>query len=42
MKRLFVLALLLVSAVGLLAQEQTVTLEDLAQSAQEWAREKSG
>ncbi len=39
MQRLFVSALLLVSAAGLQAQEQTVTLEDLAQSAQQWARE---
>ena len=40
MKRLFVLAFLLTSVARLSAQEQTVTLEDLAQSAQQWAREK--
>ena len=39
MKRLFASVLLLLSAAELLAQEQTVTLEDLAQSAQQWARE---
>ena len=38
MKALLLFALLLGIA-ELLAQEQTVTLEDLAQSAQEWARE---
>src|SRR5438046_4971718 len=39
MKRLFVLVFLSTSVAGLWAQEQTVTLEDLAQSAQQWARE---
>jgi len=39
MKRLFVLACLLTSIAELPAQEQTVTLKDLAQSAQQWARE---
>src|SRR5882724_2246684 len=39
MKRLFASVLLLLSAAELLAQEQTVTLEDLAQSAQQWAQE---
>ena len=39
MKRLFVLAFLLTSVARLSAQEQTVTLDDLAQSAQQWARE---
>src|SRR5215471_2754537 len=39
MTRIFFLAVLLAVAGAALAQEQTVTLDDLVQSAQEWAQE---